>query len=123
MCRFGSEGACRGIVVKPQPRFSEMYPFVRPRNICVTSLVGKFDGEAEVYQFHRLRGLSATNPKFAEGGANDGDHYRVLRKPVTAVARLCREHAVTEIEFLKIDVERAECGCSPVMTGRAIARS
>jgi FkbM family methyltransferase len=104
---FYERGWC-GIVVEPQPRLAEMYPFVRPRDICVTSLVGKFDGEAEFFQFDRLHGLSTTNPNFAEGGAKHGDHYKVLRKPITTLAGLCSQYAVTEIDFLKIDVEGAE---------------
>ena len=102
------ERGWRGMVIEPQPRLAEMYPFVRPRDICVTSLVGKCEGDTEFYRFDRLHGLSTMNPKFAQGGAKHGDHYEVVRKPVTTLARLCSEHAVGEIDFLKIDVEGAE---------------
>ena len=102
------ERGWRGLVVEPQLRLAEMYPFVRPRDICISALVGKFEGEAEFYQFDRLHGLSTMEPKFAEGGAKHGDHYEVLRRPITTLARLCHEHAVSEIDFLKIDVEGAE---------------
>jgi FkbM family methyltransferase len=102
------ERGWRGIVVEPQPRLSEMYSFVRPRDICVTSLVGKFHGETEFYQFDRLHGLSTTNPVFAAGGAKHGDDYKVVQKPITTLAALCSQHGVTEIDFLKIDVEGAE---------------
>jgi FkbM family methyltransferase len=102
------ERGWRGMVIEPQPRLAEMYSFVRPRDICVQSLVGRHDGEAEFYQFGRLHGLSTMEPKFAQGGVKHGDDYEVVTKPITTLAQLCSEHSITEIDFLKIDVEGAE---------------
>jgi FkbM family methyltransferase len=113
------ERGWRGIVVEPQPRLAEMYPCVRPRDICVPALVGKFEGEAEFYQFDRLHGLSTMETKFAEAGVKFGDRYDVVRKPITTLGQLCREHAVGEIDFLKIDVEGAE---GDVLAGNDWAR-
>lgn len=102
------ERGWRGIVIEPQPRLAEMYKFVRPRDICIEALLGKFEGEAEFYQFDRLHGLSTMDPNFARGGAKHGDDYEIVRRPITTLTQICTEHAVREIDFLKIDVEGAE---------------
>jgi FkbM family methyltransferase len=97
-----------GIVVEPQAQLAAQYRYVRPRDICVSSLVGSAAGEAEFYVFDRLHGLSTTVASYAQGGAKFGDDYRVERTPVTTLAALCEQHSVGEIDFLKIDVEGAE---------------
>jgi FkbM family methyltransferase len=102
------ERGWRGIVVEPQEQLADQYQFVRPRDICLTALVGARPGELEFFQFDRLHGLSTTVPAFAQGGEKFGESYRVSRKPVTTLAEICQRHDVNEIDFLKIDVEGAE---------------
>lgn len=102
------ERGWNGIVVEPQEQLAMQYPFVRPRDICLTTLVGAAPGEVDFYTFDRLHGLSTTVPSFAKGGEQFGDQYRVTRKPIVTLAEICERHGVTEIDFLKIDVEGAE---------------
>jgi FkbM family methyltransferase len=102
------ERGWRGIVVEPQEKLASQYKHVRPRDICMTALIGAKTGEVEFYQFDRLHGLSTTVRELAEGGQKFGDPYRVSRKRVITLAELCSQHQVGQIDFLKIDVEGAE---------------
>lgn len=102
------ERGWKGIVVEPQEHLSRQYSHVRPRDICITSLVGARSGELDFYQFDRLHGLSTTVQELAESGQKFGDPYRVSRKAVITLAEICNRHKVTEIDFLKIDVEGNE---------------
>ena len=97
-----------GIVVEPQEQLASQYKFVRPRDICISALMGASPGELEFFQFDRLHGLSTVVQAFAKGGEKFGDAYRVSRRPVTTLAEICQRHDVTEIDFLKVDVEGAE---------------
>ena len=97
-----------GIVVEPQPRLAAMYQHVRPRDTCVSCLVGSTAGEVDFFQFDRLHGLSTTVMSFAEGAKKFGADYEVVRTPVLTLSELCKRHGVGTIDFLKIDVEGAE---------------
>lgn len=102
------ERGWRGIVIEPQEKLASQYKHVRPRDTCLTSLVGAVSGEVDFYEFDRLHGLSTTVLEFAEGGRKFGEAYRIWRRPVTTLAEVCSRHHVTMIDFLKIDVEGAE---------------
>jgi len=102
------ERGWKGIVVEPQEKLASQYKHVRPRDICITDLVGAEAGEVDFYQFDRLHGLSTTVYEHAESGQQFGEAYRVSRRPVITLAELCNRHQVAAIDFLKIDVEGAE---------------
>jgi FkbM family methyltransferase len=102
------ERGWRGIAVEPQPQLASLYKHIRPRDKCVPCLVGKAAGETDFYRFDRFHGLSTTVASFADGGAQLGEAYQVVRVPTITLAQLCEEHGVGEIDFLKIDVEGAE---------------
>ena len=102
------ERGWRGIVVEPQPALAALYPLVRPRDICVSQLLGREEGEIDFHVFARLHGLSTTVARHADGARAFGDDFRVVRTRVTTLAALCARHGVDQIDVLKIDVEGAE---------------
>jgi FkbM family methyltransferase len=102
------ERGWRGIAVEPQPQLASLYRHIRPRDACVSCLIGSAAGETDFYRFDRFHGLSTTVPAFAQDGAQLGEAYEVVRLPVITLAQLCEEHGVGQIDFLKIDVEGAE---------------
>jgi FkbM family methyltransferase len=102
------ERGWRGVVVEPQPQLADLYRHIRPRDACAPCLIGRSAGEVDFYRFGRFHGLSTTVPAFADGGAQLGEGYEVVRLPMLTLAQLCEQHGVGEIDFLKIDVEGAE---------------
>jgi FkbM family methyltransferase len=102
------ERGWRGIVVEPQPDLAALYLKLRPRDIVHAGLIGRATGETDFYHVDRLHGFSTTVKKHAEGARAFGVEYRTLRLPVITLAELCQRHGVTNIDFLKIDVEGAE---------------
>ena len=98
----------RGIVVEPQASLAGLYAHVRPRDRVVCGLVGRLAGEADFHVVDRLHGFSTMNETHASSAAAFGAGYRTQRLPVTTLARLCEEHGVGRIDFLKVDVEGAE---------------
>lgn len=102
------ERGWKGIVAEPQADLARLYRFVRPEDIVHEGLVGRSTGDADFYQVDRLHGFSTTVKTFAEGARDFGADHRALRMPMLTLAELCKRHGVTEIDFLKIDVEGAE---------------
>src|SRR5688572_3331499 len=90
------ERGWRGLVVEPQPQLADLYRHIRPRDACVPCLVGRSDGEVDFYRFGRFHGLSTTVPVFADGGAQLGEAYEVVRLPMITLAQLCETHGVGE---------------------------
>jgi FkbM family methyltransferase len=98
----------RGLIVEPQEELASIYAHVRPRDCTVSCLAGRADGEAEFHVVDKLHGFSTTVREHAAGASQFGAEYRTVRKPVRTLAGLCAEAQLTEIDFLKIDVEGAE---------------
>ena len=69
---------------------------------------GAHDGEIDFHAVDRLHGFSTTVENLARKAQQFGVDYRTVRMPAVTLARLCDEHKVGEIDFLKIDVEGAE---------------
>ena len=92
---------------------------MRPRDIVVEALVGREPGEALFHQVARFHGFSTTVSTHAAAAAELGAHVEKSRKPVTTLARLCEEHAISSVDFLKVDVEGAE---ADVLAGADLAR-
>ena len=102
------ERGWRGICAEPQPDLARLYPHIRPRDIVFDGLIGRTSGETDFHIVDRLHGFSTTIEKHAAGASQFGAGYRTIRMPIVTMAQLCERYAVTEIDFLKIDVEGAE---------------
>jgi FkbM family methyltransferase len=102
------ERGWRGIAVEPQEKLVSLYARLRPRDIAVQCLVGSQSGEIDFHVIDRLHGLSTTMESLARQATQLGVDYRTVRMPVITLAQLCEEHSVSDIDFLKIDVEGSE---------------
>ena len=98
----------RGIVVEPQAKLSRLYRRVRPRDILITELAGREAGVLDLFEATTFHGLSTASRAHAEAAEKAGITGRMVRKPVTTLAKLCSDHKVTAIDFLKVDVEGHE---------------
>jgi FkbM family methyltransferase len=98
----------RGIVVEPQEALARLYARVRPRDIVVSALAGRVEGELELFEADRFHGLSTASASHAAAAEAAGVAGRRVRKAVTTLAALCAAHAPAVIDFLKIDVEGHE---------------
>jgi len=98
----------RGLVVEPQESLAAVYAGVRPRDHTVGCLAGRADGEAEFHVVDKMHGFSTTVREHAAGASQFGAAYTTVRKRVRTLASLCAEARLTQIDFLKIDVEGAE---------------
>ena len=113
------ERGWNGIVVEPQADLAALYPSVRPRDLVQRCLVGRSNGIADFFHVDRLHGFSTTIKEHAEAARDFGAGYRALPMPMMTLARLCESNGITDIDFLKIDVEGAE---GDVLAGNDWAR-
>ncbi len=97
-----------GLVVEPQSDLLDLYAHLRPRDIAVGTLVGRHDGEADFYAVERLHGLSTTLPDNARTAVELGGKVNTVRMPMTTLAALLAKHEISQVDFLKVDVEGAE---------------
>jgi FkbM family methyltransferase len=97
-----------GLVIEPQSDLAALYPLLRPRDRVYEGLVGRTHGLADFYEVDRLHGFSTTVQAHADTALTFGADYRVAQRPITTLAQLCEEHGLSEIDFLKVDVEGGE---------------
>jgi FkbM family methyltransferase len=102
------ERGWQGLVVEPQAELIDLYVRLRPRDRRFCGLVGRQCGIADFHSLERFHGLSTTVEQYARAAAALGVPCRTLRLPMLTLARLCEEHGLAEIDFLKVDVEGAE---------------
>ncbi len=98
----------RGVVVEPQDSLARLYARVRPRDVVVSALAGRAEGEMALFEADRFHGLSTASAAHAAAAEAAGVAGRRVNKPVTTLAALCAAHAPAAISFLKIDVEGHE---------------
>jgi FkbM family methyltransferase len=98
----------RGIVVEPQEALARLYARVRPRDVVVSALAGRDEGELELFEADRFHGLSTASASHAAAAEAAGVAGRRVLKSVTTLAALCAAHAPAVIDVLKIDVEGHE---------------
>jgi FkbM family methyltransferase len=101
------ERGWRGINVEPEPAYFAALVTARPRDINLQCLVGAAPGEAKMYGFPGT-GLSTTDAETAARHAEAGFSMTTAVLTVRTLAEICRQHAVDNVHFLKIDVEGAE---------------
>jgi FkbM family methyltransferase len=97
-----------GLVVEPQVDLAAGYRGIRPRDHIVSCLAGQNDGEIDFHVVEGLHGLSSAVKENAESARQYGTDYRTERRAVRRLSRLIDEAGISEIDFLKIDVEGAE---------------
>ena len=102
------ERGWRGVIVEPQTKLAALYPRLRPRDVAVAGLIGRECGEADFHVVDRLHGLSTSMEGVAQAAQAFGVGYQSIRTPMTTLAKLCGNHNLGTIDFLKIDVEGAE---------------
>ena len=97
----------RGINIEPTPEYFEVLVAARPRDLTLRCLAGAKSGEAALYHFANT-GLSTMDADFEARHVAEGRASEEIHLPVRTLAEICREHAPSDIHFLKIDVEGAE---------------
>ena len=102
------ERGWRGIVAEPQEDLARLYGSLRPDDIVYRGLIGANTGEADFFQVDHLHGFSTTVKNFAESAKTFGVNYTATPTAMITLADLCASHAVSTIDFLKIDVEGGE---------------
>jgi FkbM family methyltransferase len=102
------ERGWQGIVVEPQQHLVDLYARVRPRDRAVCALIGTQSGPTDFHVFERFHGLSTTVAAHADAATALGAEFRTVQVPTVSLARLCEEHRLDAIDFLKVDVEGAE---------------
>jgi FkbM family methyltransferase len=98
----------RGIVVEPQVSLGALYRRVRPRDVLVSALAGRTEGSLELFEATTFHGLSTASADHAVAAEKAGVAGKRVVKPVTTLAKLASQHAVTAVDFLKVDVEGHE---------------
>jgi FkbM family methyltransferase len=97
-----------GLVVEPQASLGALYRRVRPRDVLISALAGRTEGTLELFEATTFHGLSTASANHAVAAEKAGVAGRRVVKPVTTLAKLCDEHKVPAIDFLKVDVEGHE---------------
>jgi FkbM family methyltransferase len=98
----------RGLVVEPQDDLARLYAGVRPRDHVVSHLAGRSVGEIDFHVVEGMHGLSSAVAANAESARRFGAATRVIKKKVAPLSTLIDQAGLTQIDFLKIDVEGAE---------------
>lgn len=101
------ERGWRGINVEPVSRFHELLAADRCRDINLRCAVASRPGLLRFYEVTDS-GLSTLDPTIAERHREAGFEVRELDVPTKPLWEICEEHSVTEVHFLKVDVEGAE---------------
>ena len=98
----------RGLVVEPQQALARLYGHVRPRDITISTLVGRQQGEIDFHMVEGMHGFSTTVADNARTASGLGARITTTRMPMRTLASLVAEHGLTRVDFLKVDVEGAE---------------
>lgn len=108
-----------GIVAEPIAELADLYKKIRPRDTLYQGLIGREVGEIDFFHVNRLHGFSTTIEMHADVAKEFGADYQRLTLPMLTLEKLCAQHQVQQIDFLKIDVEGAE---SDVLAGNDFNR-
>jgi FkbM family methyltransferase len=105
---FFYERGWQGVVVEPQGKLIDLHARLRPRDTRVCGLIGTRSGLVDFHLVEVLHGLSTTSRKYAQAAQSLGADCQTIQLPMISLAQLCKQHALTTIDFLKVDVEGAE---------------
>jgi FkbM family methyltransferase len=96
-----------GINVEPTAEFSLRLAAARPRDINLQMVLGEHPGWAELFTVDGT-GLSTIDPAAVDPIRKVGLNVRQAEVAMDTLANICRQHAPSNIHFLKVDVEGAE---------------
>lgn len=97
-----------GINIEPVGEWFEKLCLNRPRDINLQVAAGDHDGDLSLFEIVGT-GLSTANKDYAKRHAEDqGYQVRELIVPVQTLTSILLEHNISDIHFLKIDVEGGE---------------
>lgn len=105
---FYELGWC-GINLEPVAHWHERLVADRPRDHNLRLAAGPTEGLVQLYEVIGT-GLSTADPVLAERHAQDGHVVQAVEVPVRRLDDICHDLGVTQVHFLKIDVEGAEPG-------------
>lgn len=98
----------KGINIEPVIGWYKKLSLERQRDINLQVAAGDHNGELRFYEIVGT-GLSTTREEYATRHAKDqGFEMRELVVPVQTLTTIFHEHTISEIHFLKIDVEGSE---------------
>ena len=97
-----------GINIEPLPHHHACLEIQRPRDINLQIAAGNYNGELTLYDVPSVRGWATPDPDVAEHYRQQGLEVISSTVPVRRLDSLCEELGVTDIHFLKIDVEGFE---------------
>jgi FkbM family methyltransferase len=97
----------RGINVEPQRHFHEALCRERPGDVNLRVGLSNRDGKMVLYRPTENE-LGTVSPEVAETARGLGNDVEQEEITVTTLAKVCEEHRVGEIDFLKVDVEGHE---------------
>jgi FkbM family methyltransferase len=98
---FFYERGWQGIVVEPQRNLIDLYSRVRPRDTGICALIGTRSGLTDFHVFDAFHGLSTTSEKHAGAARSLGAAYQTIQVPMISLAQLCKDHAVSTIDFFE----------------------
>jgi FkbM family methyltransferase len=98
----------RGVNIEPVTEWYKKLTLERPKDINLQVAAGDYDGELHLFEVVNT-GLSTTNEDYAKKHAKDqGFEVCELTVPVQTLSTMLHKHNVSNIHFLKIDVEGSE---------------
>ena len=96
-----------GVNVEPDPAVFRLLPLQRERDVNLPVALSDVPGERRLH-IPSVPGLATLDSGVAFQHRLRGIGVRRIRVAVRTLAEICRQHAPTDIHFLKIDVEGAE---------------
>jgi FkbM family methyltransferase len=101
----------RGVNVEPQPDRFQAFTEKRPRDINVNAGVSNTAGELALRSY-KNQGLSTFSEEmkndYSKASSGQTEEYQDIKVKVLTLRQLLKDHKVTSIQFMKIDVEGLE---------------
>ncbi len=96
-----------GINIEPERKFFDLLELDRERDINLEVAVSNQVDDIKLFIFD-IRGWSTNDQSVAEQHKAEGYDYQTKIIKTKSLDQICEENSVTEVHFLKIDVEGAE---------------